>query len=73
MLALRGRGFVEAARAIGASPGRILVQHVLPNTAGPVIVYATLALPGVMLTEAFLNLLGDGLRDALDPQTSGDR
>ncbi len=118
VLSLRHREFVEAARALGASPARILVRHLLPNVAGPVIVYATLALPQVMLTEAFLsflglgvqaplaswgtlvtegssqivvypwllvfpgavmgvtvmslNFLGDGLRDALDPQTRKD-
>jgi oligopeptide transport system permease protein len=115
VLSLRHRDFVEAARAIGASPGRILFRHIVPNALGPIIVYATLSVPGVMLTEAFLsflglgvqapraswgtlvsegagqilvypwlligpglvmgitifslNFLGDGLRDALDPQT----
>jgi len=119
VLGLRGREFVDAARAIGAPPARILIRHVLPNAAGPVIAYATLALPGMMLTEAFLsylglgvqaplaswgtlvtdggaqamvypwlllgpgivmvatvlalNLLGDALRDALDPRTPHDR
>jgi oligopeptide transport system permease protein len=65
VLALRRREFVEAARALGAPPGRILVRHVLPNAAGPVIVYATLALPQVMLTEALLSFLGLGVQAPL--------
>ncbi len=115
VLSLKNREFVEAARAVGATPRRILFKHLIPNTLGPVIVYATASIPGIMLTEAFLsflglgvqpprsswgvlisdgakqqlsfpwmlvfpgvilaitilalNFLGDGLRDALDPQT----
>jgi oligopeptide transport system permease protein len=115
VMSLRHRDFVEAARAIGVAPPRIVARHILPNALGPIIVYATLSIPGVMLQEAFLsflglgvqapdaswgtlvaegakqivvypwilvgpgafmaatifalNFLGDGLRDALDPQT----
>jgi oligopeptide transport system permease protein len=65
VLLLRHREFVEAARALGASPPRILFRHVLPNAAGPVIVYATIALPQVMLTEAFLSFLGLGVQAPL--------
>ena len=65
VLSLRHREFVEAARALGVPPGRILARHVLPNAAGPVIVYATLALPQVMLTEAFLSFLGLGVQAPL--------
>jgi oligopeptide transport system permease protein len=65
VLALRGSEFVEAARALGVPPTRILVRHVLPNAAGPVIVYATLVLPQVMLTEAFLSFLGLGVQAPL--------
>ena len=65
VLSLKRREFVEAARASGASPARILVRHILPNAAGPVIVYATLALPQVMLTEAFLSFLGLGVQAPL--------
>ncbi len=118
VLSLRNREFVEAARALGASPKRIVFRHIVPNTLGPVIVYTTLSIPSVMLTEAFLsfiglgvqapkaswgtlvtegisqllvapwtligpglvmgvtifalNFLGDGLRDALDPQMRKD-
>jgi oligopeptide transport system permease protein len=115
VLSLKNREFVEAARAMGVPTSRILFKHIIPNTLGPIIVYTTLAIPGVMLQEAFLsflglgvqapnaswgtlvdegakqivvypwiligpgavmavtifalNFLGDGLRDALDPQT----
>ena len=65
VLGLARREFVEAARASGASPARIVLRHVLPNAAGPVIVYATLALPQVMLTEAFLSFLGLGVQAPL--------
>ncbi len=116
VLSLKNQEFVLAARATGVSTPRIIFRHIVPNTLGPVIVYATLTIPTVMLTEAFLsflgfgvqpplaswgslatdgiqnigifpwqlifpgvtmaltlfslNFLGDGLRDALDPQTS---
>ena len=115
VLSLKNQEFVMAARATGVSTFGIVFKHLVPNTLGPVIVYATLTVPSVMLTEAFLsflgigvqapyaswgslaadgikniaiypwqlifpgvtmaltlfslNFLGDGLRDALDPQT----
>jgi oligopeptide transport system permease protein len=115
VLSLKSREFVLAARATGVSTRKIILRHLVPNTIGPVIVYATLTIPSVMLQEAFLsflglgvqaplaswgslanegiqniavfpwqllfpgitmaitlvslNFLGDGLRDALDPQT----
>ncbi|HTJ40655.1 MAG TPA: ABC transporter permease [Kofleriaceae bacterium] len=118
VMSLRHRDFVEAARALGARPSRILFRHIVPNTMGVVIVYATLSMPSVMLYEAVLsylgvgvhapraswgtlvtegasqiiaypwllygpglmmattifalNFFGDGLRDALDPQTRKD-
>ena len=119
VLSLKAREFVLSAQAIGASPPRLLVRHVLPNALGPIVVYATLTVPAVMLEEAFLsflglgvqppmaswgslasegaaametypwlilfpglaltttllslNFLGDGLRDALDPQITSGR
>ncbi|HEX3100982.1 MAG TPA: ABC transporter permease [Pyrinomonadaceae bacterium] len=115
ILSLKNQEFVLAARATGVSTFGIIFRHLVPNAIGPVIVYATLTVPSVMLTEAFLsylglgvqapfaswgslasdgikniaifpwqllfpgltmaltlfslNFLGDGLRDALDPQT----
>jgi oligopeptide transport system permease protein len=115
ILSLKNQEFVLAARATGVSTFNIIFRHLVPNALGPVIIYATLTVPSVMLTEAFLsflglgvqapyaswgslasdgikniaifpwqlifpgvtmaltlfslNFLGDGLRDALDPQT----
>jgi peptide/nickel transport system permease protein len=117
VLSLREREFVQAARALGLSPVRILLRHLVPNAMGPVIVFCSLAIGGTMLAEASLsflglgvpppvatwgvmindgrerlrdavwvslfpglaimwgvlsfNLLGDGLRDALDPKQRG--
>ena len=119
VLSLKAREFVLSAQAIGASATRLLLRHVLPNALGPIVVYATLTVPAVMLEEAFLsflglgvqppmaswgslasegaaameaypwlilfpgmaltvtllslNFLGDGLRDALDPQVTSGR
>ena len=115
ILSLKNQEFVMAARATGVSTPNIIFRHLVPNALGPVIVYSTLTVPSVMLSEAFLsflglgvqapyaswgslasdgikniaiypwqlifpgvtmaltlfslNFLGDGLRDALDPQT----
>lgn len=115
ILSLKNQEFVMAAKATGVSSIGIIFRHLVPNALGPVIIYATLTIPSVMLTEAFLsflgigvqapyaswgslcsdgikniqiypwqlifpgvtmaltlfslNFLGDGLRDALDPQT----
>jgi oligopeptide transport system permease protein len=118
VLSLRRMEFIEAAEALGLSKTRIIFRHMIPNALGPIIVYATLTVPSVMLLEAFLsflglgvqppmsswgvlikegaetmeefpwlliypglalaltlfslNFLGDGLRDALDPQAAKD-
>jgi peptide/nickel transport system permease protein len=117
VLSLKQREFIQAARALGVSPTRILVRHLVPNAIAPVIVFCSLAIGATMLTEASLsflglgvpaptstwgvmvndgreplrsapwiagfpslaimfavlsfNLLGDGLRDALDPKLRG--
>lgn len=114
MLSLREREFVDAARAAGASGSRILLRHLIPNAAGPVIVVATLTVAWAIAAEASLsflgfgasvslgrlvalgegasqtrpwlfyfpgaalvliclcaNVVGEGLRDALDPRTPG--
>lgn len=119
VLALREEDFVEAARAMGAGPLRIMFRHVLPNALSPVLVQSTLSfgfsilsmaglsflglgiqppqtdwgdmlalsrqfLPGaywlglfpglfIMLVVLAVNLMGDGLRDALDPRLQGRR
>ena len=59
---LKKMEFIEAARALGFSHGRIIFRHLLPNLLGPVIVYATLTIPSVMLLEAFLSFLGLGVQ-----------
>lgn len=59
---LRQREFVEAARGLGLRPARILLGHVVPNALPPVLAYAALSVPGVMLTEAFLSFLGLGVQ-----------
>jgi oligopeptide transport system permease protein len=61
VLSLKRREFVEAARAVGAGPVRILARHLVPNLVGVVAVYATLTVPRVILQEAFLSFLGLGV------------
>jgi peptide/nickel transport system permease protein len=61
-LSLREKEFVEAARAVGATDRRIIFRHILPSLTGPIIVAATLAIAGAILTEAFLSFLGAGVR-----------
>lgn len=67
VLALKSMAFIEAARALGASHRAIIVRHLIPNSLGIVIVYATLTIPSVILQEAFLSFLGLGIRP---PQAS---
>ena len=61
-LSLREREFVEAARASGARPFKMLFGHILPNALGPIIVQATLGIPAAILFEAFLSFLGVGVQ-----------
>ncbi len=61
VLSLREREFVEAARSLGASDPRIMFVDILPNVLAPVIVYTTLLIPVVIVTEAALTFLGLGL------------
>jgi len=62
VMSLKNQEFVLAARAGGVSNRRIIFRHLVPNVAGPVIVYATLTVPSVMLQEAFLSFLGLGIQ-----------
>jgi oligopeptide transport system permease protein len=62
---LRRREFVEAAIAAGVPPARVLWRHVVPNLAGPVVVYATLTVPQMVLIESFLSFLGLGVQEPL--------
>ena len=66
-LSVRNSQFIEAARAMGATTPNILRHHILPNIAGPVLVYTTLAIPGVILAESFISFLGLGVQE---PDTS---
>jgi peptide/nickel transport system permease protein len=61
-LVVRQELYVDAARCFGASTGRILWRHVLPNTVQPVIVQVTLLLAGALLAEASLSFLGLGIQ-----------
>lgn len=54
--------FVEAAVSLGLGRGRILFRHILPNVIGPIIIYTTLAVPGIMLLESVLSFLGLGVK-----------
>mgnify|MGYP003464890932 CR=1 FL=1 len=59
---LKGQEFVEAARSLGIGHMKILFRHIAPNLFGAVIVYTTLAVPGIMLLEAVLSFLGLGVK-----------
>jgi peptide/nickel transport system permease protein len=62
VLSLRSLDFSEAARALGMSDGRIILQHMIPNAMAPIIVSATLGLGGVIITESALSFLGFGVQ-----------
>jgi oligopeptide transport system permease protein len=62
VMSLKKQEFIEAAIALGLRKRRIILRHIIPNALGPVIVYATLTVPGVMLLEAFLSFLGLGVQ-----------
>lgn len=62
VLSLKKLEYVQAARAAGAGFWHILFRHMLPNVMGPVIIYASLTVPGVMLLEATLSFLGLGIQ-----------
>jgi oligopeptide transport system permease protein len=61
VLSLRSLPFIEAARASGLTERRIFARHILPNLAGPILVYATLTIPQAILQESFLSFLGVGI------------
>jgi peptide/nickel transport system permease protein len=63
VLTLRSQTFTEAAQAMGASNARIIFSHMIPNAMAPIIVEATLALAGYIITEAALSFLGFGIQD----------
>ena len=65
MLSLRERDFVIAAEAMGATRTRIVTQHMLPHTVGPVIVALTFGVPSAIFIEATLSFIGIGIRPPL--------
>ena len=65
VLALRETDFVLAAKEMGASDGRIMFQHLLPNTFSHIIVVLTLTIPTIILAESFLSFLGIGIQEPL--------
>jgi peptide/nickel transport system permease protein len=64
-LSVRTRDFIRAAQAVGAGPARIMVRHVLPNVASPIVVAATLSVGNIILIESALSFLGLGIRPPL--------
>ena len=62
VLSLRTRAFVEASRALGGGPVRILARHIIPNIFGVVITYLALTVPAIILYESFLSYLGLGVQ-----------
>ena len=61
-LSLKNKEFIEAARAAGLDGAAIIARHIIPNLLGPVAVYVTLTIPGVILAESFLSFLGLGVQ-----------
>jgi len=66
-LSLRSREFIDAAKAIGVDSRSIITRHIVPNLIGVVVVYATVTVPGIVLTESVLSFLGLGVQE---PMTS---
>jgi len=63
VLSIRDQDYVHAAAALGVRPARIIFRHILPNTLGYVIVSTTLAIPGYILGESALSVLGLGIME----------
>ena len=61
-MSIKNKEFIEAARAAGLGRGAIIRRHIIPNLLGPVVVYVTLTIPGVILAESFLSFLGLGVQ-----------
>ena len=72
-LALRGREFVEAARALGIPSGQIIRRHILPNLLSPIVVASTIDIAGVIIAEATLSFLGIGVQDPLPSWGKNDQ
>ena len=66
-LSIKRKEYIEAAHASGVSSWRIITRHIIPNCLGPVVVYMSLTVPNVILTESFISYLGMGVQE---PQSS---
>ena len=66
-LSIKEKEFIEAAKASGQKSFTIIFRHIVPNLVGPVVIYATLTVPEIILTESFLSYLGFGIQE---PRTS---
>ena len=62
ILSLKNSEFIEAAKAAGAGTWRIMIRHLVPNTAGVIVIYTTLRVPSFIMLEAFLSYLGLGVQ-----------
>jgi peptide/nickel transport system permease protein len=62
ILSVKQNDYVDAGRAIGASDGRLMLRHIMPNAIAPIVVYATMSVGGAILTEAALSFLGLGVQ-----------
>ena len=62
VLSVKEKGYIEAARCVGASNGRIMLRHILPNCLSPLVVWAAFAIPRMIIVEAVLGYIGIGLR-----------
>lgn len=66
-ITIKNKEFIEAARSYGASNRQIIFKHIVPNLLGIIIIYITLTIPEIILTESFLSFLGLGIQE---PMTS---
>ena len=64
-LSIKRKEYIEAAHAAGVSNATIIRRHIIPNVIGPIIVYVTLTVPQVILTESFISFLGLGVQEPL--------
>lgn len=64
-LSLKHKEYIEAARASGVSSWKIILRHILPNLLGVVVVYSTLLIPDMIMTESFISFLGLGVQEPL--------
>jgi oligopeptide transport system permease protein len=62
VLKLKGQEYVLASRTLGASNGKLIAKHLIPNVMGPIIVMAMFTIPGAIFAEAFLSFIGLGIR-----------